>query len=229
MDIYLHNKYTKWYFSIISKAQSRKNLEGYIENHHIIPKCMGGSNRKNNLVALTAREHYICHLLLTKMVEGETAKKMRYGYLAMTIWKNDGHKRDFKMNSRLFESIRKNIRLTEETKRKISLTGKGRPCKYKGIKRPEEVNKKNSNSVKKCWENIDYRTRVVYGIKESIKKHLNRPLVQEILAKKKELGARYYENKDNALTSNWWRKSDEEIEQIHREFFEKYERYTNKT
>ena len=64
---FLQNKYTKWYFNIISKAQNRDTL-GYVEKHHIIPKSLGGNNEQTNLVKLTAREHFVCHWLLTKMV-----------------------------------------------------------------------------------------------------------------------------------------------------------------
>jgi hypothetical protein len=62
---------------IIERAKSRVFL-GYTEKHHIIPKSLGGSNEENNLVNLTAKEHYICHLLLIKMTEGKARTKMRY-------------------------------------------------------------------------------------------------------------------------------------------------------
>jgi len=58
--------WTKHYELLIEKAKNR-DLQGYTELHHIIPKCMGGSNKKDNLVRLTAREHFIAHLLLTKI------------------------------------------------------------------------------------------------------------------------------------------------------------------
>lgn len=38
-----------------------------MERHHVIPKCLGGSNSKDNLVELTAREHFICHWLLHRI------------------------------------------------------------------------------------------------------------------------------------------------------------------
>lgn len=41
------------------------------ETHHIVPKCMGGSNDKENLVNLTAREHFVAHKLLYKIAEKE--------------------------------------------------------------------------------------------------------------------------------------------------------------
>ena len=59
------------YNNIIEKAKSRglnkKLLDGYFERHHIVPRCMNGTNDKSNLVLLTAREHYICHYLLWKI------------------------------------------------------------------------------------------------------------------------------------------------------------------
>jgi len=50
----------------MSKAKNRI-LEGYFEKHHIIPRCLGGDNSKNNIVNLTPEEHYVAHQLLVKM------------------------------------------------------------------------------------------------------------------------------------------------------------------
>lgn len=58
--------YSKHYSQLVTKASNR-TLTGYYEIHHIIPKCMGGGNEKSNLVNLTAREHFVAHLLLCKM------------------------------------------------------------------------------------------------------------------------------------------------------------------
>ena len=64
-------KYTKWYYRIIVAAKPRKkSKELYTEHHHIIPDSMGGPTTKQNMVHLTAREHFICHWLLTKMTSG---------------------------------------------------------------------------------------------------------------------------------------------------------------
>ena len=65
-NIFLDNKYSKIYFNICNKVNSR-NPEIYFEIHHIVPKSFGGSNRNHNLVNLTAREHFIVHMLLPKM------------------------------------------------------------------------------------------------------------------------------------------------------------------
>jgi hypothetical protein len=70
------NKYEKWYKSITDSAKYRIT-EDYKEKHHILPKSLGGSDSVTNLVYLTAREHFICHWLLTKIYsEGEEHWKM---------------------------------------------------------------------------------------------------------------------------------------------------------
>lgn len=58
--------YLKIYNSIIERRKY-EIPQGYSENHHIIPRSLGGSDKKYNLIRLTAREHFICHLLLTKI------------------------------------------------------------------------------------------------------------------------------------------------------------------
>ena len=58
--------YGKIYDALIEKANTR-NLLGYSEKHHIIPKCIGGNNKKDNIAKLTAREHFVAHQLLVKL------------------------------------------------------------------------------------------------------------------------------------------------------------------
>ena len=77
--MYLQNKYTSWYNNIIQRAQSRVlSADIYTEKHHVIPKSLGGSNAKSNIVCITPREHFICHLLLTKMTTGNNLFKMKH-------------------------------------------------------------------------------------------------------------------------------------------------------
>lgn len=57
--------YSKVYHQIINNRKGNKPT-GYTENHHIIPKSLGGTDDLDNIVELTAREHFICHWLLLK-------------------------------------------------------------------------------------------------------------------------------------------------------------------
>lgn len=74
----IKNRYGKIYYNLISKAQleNRSKKDGYFESHHILPKSLGGTNQKINLVLLTPREHYIAHLLLVRCVEKNNVYKM---------------------------------------------------------------------------------------------------------------------------------------------------------
>lgn len=58
--------YQRIYNQLIQKRQQIL-VEGYTENHHIIPRCLGGLDNLENLVRLTAREHFIAHQLLAKI------------------------------------------------------------------------------------------------------------------------------------------------------------------
>jgi hypothetical protein len=59
--------YSKLYTNLISKSKLREKVDGYTEKHHITPRCLGGGDEGNNIVTLTAREHFIAHCLLSKI------------------------------------------------------------------------------------------------------------------------------------------------------------------
>lgn len=59
-------QYQKIYDALVQRGMSR-NLNSYTERHHIVPRCLGGSDLPDNLVRLTAEEHYVAHQLLTKI------------------------------------------------------------------------------------------------------------------------------------------------------------------
>ena len=58
--------YAAHYSHLIARARGRV-LVGYRERHHVLPSCMGGGNEPENLVALTAEEHYVAHQLLVRI------------------------------------------------------------------------------------------------------------------------------------------------------------------
>jgi hypothetical protein len=67
--------YQKIYDKLIERGKNsnRKKLKKdhpdyqYFENHHILAKCVGGSDEPENLVLLTAREHFLCHWILARI------------------------------------------------------------------------------------------------------------------------------------------------------------------
>lgn len=113
INIFLPNKYTRWYYAIVNGSKNRISF-GYVEKHHIIPKSFGGSNDVSNIAVLTAREHFICHRLLSKMTEGKNKRKMHYALwcLAKLSPANSKHKGDRKITSRTFSIIREDYSKT---------------------------------------------------------------------------------------------------------------------
>ncbi len=105
------NKYFSMYQSIIENAKNRDVFDGYYEKHHILPKCMGGSNDKENIVRLTAREHFVCHVLLTKFTIGEYKHKMLATMVFMAN-KSKNHGGSY-LNSRLYESVKKELSIVQ--------------------------------------------------------------------------------------------------------------------
>lgn len=110
-DNFLKNKYTKYYFNIISQASSQKVNRStsyeYFETHHIIPKSLGGSNNSDNLVRLTAKEHLICHHLLSKMVENKYKIKMINALTAMAMNAGTHDNQRYRISARLYEELKK--------------------------------------------------------------------------------------------------------------------------
>lgn len=104
MSKFINNKYFNLYSKIIRNAQAQKrNFDTHThERHHIIPECMGG----RQTVILTFREHFICHLLLTKFTAGVNKAKM---YFALqTFFYFDGRRNlSLQQRSRLYENYKK--------------------------------------------------------------------------------------------------------------------------
>lgn len=97
------NKYTRWYDGIITQARVRQP-QGYTERHHIVPKCMGGSDQVDNIVRLTPREHFIAHCLLVRMTTGTDRMKMLQAVTKMKSISQDHVTRY--VNARLYASAR---------------------------------------------------------------------------------------------------------------------------
>lgn len=110
----------------------KKNLaEGFVEKHHIIPKCMGGSDDPENLILLPTRVHFIVHYLLHKAYPEN--RSLAHAFAMMGVC--NGHQR---RSSKLYE------------KSKLA-----RSKALKGVPRPEWVKvklrkpKNNTENYKK--------------------------------------------------------------------------------
>lgn len=105
--LFINNKYTKWYYQIVESAKN-SNYSCYTEKHHIIPRSLGGTNELSNIVSLTARQHFICHMLLTKMVIKKNHKqKMCHALWAMTTLEKPNCQNRYKNKARNYEYARR--------------------------------------------------------------------------------------------------------------------------
>lgn len=141
--------YKKTYDSLIEKGRAENYITPTTENiyyhvHHIVPRCLGGTDEAGNLVKLTVRQHIIAHMLLS-CIYPENAKLVAAAFLMINEWGVEKYVGNRRTSSRLaakFEEqfiktqIGKVVPLeerykyqrsyTEETKKQISDTLKAR-------------------------------------------------------------------------------------------------------
>lgn len=141
--------YKRIYNELISNR--KQNLvEGYGESHHIIPKCLNGTDEKENIVKLTAREHFIAHALLCKIYPKENKLLFAFNCMYNGWGKKQNLKRDYKINSKLYEMLRKRLANL------ISEQNKGR-------KLTEVQKQKLSQSLKETYASGKYKPTARYG------------------------------------------------------------------
>jgi hypothetical protein len=154
--------YERIYNAIVNNARSedRKKVFGiYYERHHIIPRCMGGTNDKSNLILLTAKEHYMAHRLLCEI--HPCNNKLQYAMWMMINgnFKNKRHIPSSKIYSQLKEEYMSNLMsdesrdimrqshinrhaISEETRKKMSDHAKSRaPMSEETKKKLSDINK----------------------------------------------------------------------------------------
>jgi len=159
--------YEKIYNQIIDRAKNENRLKGkgiYYERHHIIPRCLGGSNNKDNLVLLTAKEHFICHKLLCEIYTDND--KIKYAAWMMCSMITSTQTRIYNVSSREYEYYKKLIAsvkvgkpLSEETKRKIKEKRALQVIVSKGP-RSEETKRKISEAKKGEVRSEEFKKRI---------------------------------------------------------------------
>lgn len=167
--IFINNKYTRIYYSIISRAQSRVlDNNVYTEKHHIIPKSLGGNNSKDNLVTLTGREHFICHCLLVKMTTGVDKQKMALALKMLTRLKNTieitSSKFEYirRLSSKAHSKFQSNRIVLDATKEKLRVINTGK--RYG--KRSPETGLKISQATKGKAKSPEHRASAIKNLKD---------------------------------------------------------------
>lgn len=150
--------YLKIYNQLIERAQNRQ-LQCYCEIHHIIPKCIGGSDDPINLISLTPEEHYLAHQLLIKIHPDNHL--LLYAAQMMTV-SNKNIKSVIRTQNKLYGWIKRKVsksksiqrtgyKHTEETKIKIGNAHRGRKNKPISEDHKERIREANRARVRKPW------------------------------------------------------------------------------
>lgn len=164
--------YEKHYNTLIERSKGRI-LEGYTERHHIIPKCMGGSNDDSNIAVLTPEEHFVAHQLLVKMFpknfklafalsmmcvasSRHQRNNKRYGWIRKS--KANAHsKAPRKARKKETKPRNRDYTMTEDHRSKIKASSKGKKlseehkAKIKESQKGKTLSAEHRAKIKKSW------------------------------------------------------------------------------
>lgn len=115
MDYALH------YNRIVDRARSRV-LIGYVERHHVIPRCLGGTDAPRNIVKLTPEEHYVSHQLLVKLHPAN----VKLVTAAIMMAKRASGNKAYGWLRRRYAGHKRGKPLSSEHKRKIAESNRGK-------------------------------------------------------------------------------------------------------
>ena len=122
--------YKKHYDLLIARAKNRV-IEGYVEKHHIIPKCQGGLDILENIAVLTPEEHFLAHQLLIKINPGN--RDLIFAAQLMTV-----HHSNKRINNKLFGWLRKQCAIAMSAQIKKWLNENEHPKGFLGKKHSDE-------------------------------------------------------------------------------------------
>jgi hypothetical protein len=171
--------YQRHYNLLIEKHGLKSKPNGYSEKHHIVPRCLGGSDDESNLIYLSAEAHYVAHQLLVKMNPNHYG--IAYAALLMTRstsqvarnnklygWLKSRFSKECSINTIKRFSVKENHpcfskfgsdhprfgkRHSEEAKAKIGLT-------HKGKIKSDESKRKQSETCKRVFNTDDYINKI---------------------------------------------------------------------
>ncbi len=174
--------YKKIYDCLIERARNRK-IDGYVEVHHIKPRCLGGDNSSDNLVRLTAREHFIAHLLLAKIHNGNL--KLVKAIAMMCIGQSER-----KLTNRLYGKFKELFRMS------MSESQTGHKNSQHGTRWIHSLEKKESKKILKTdplLEGWSEGRKLIFEDRLKSKKVTQREIQKSIAVEKYSEWYRIYE------------------------------------
>lgn len=157
--------YKKHYEMLIERSKTRI-LEGYVEKHHIIPRCLGGSDDRENIAILTPEEHFVAHQLLIKLYPGN--RDLIYAVQLMTV-----HHTDSRVNNKLFGWLRKQCALAMSVQSKLWHQNNEHPKGMLGKAHTDVIKSQIRNTCKKVMTELKGVKVYAYNLDGSFYKEYN--------------------------------------------------------
>ena len=145
--------YLTRYIKFITFAKKSVVSDKYIESHHILPQSMGGSNDDDNLVKLSARQHYLAHWMLWKAYK---SKEMTFAFFSMSNQSNQYQGRTCRINSRIYENLRNEFSTLLSKTAEDKWQDPAYRQKHIDTNNSEKTQKLRSDKAKALWQNPDY-------------------------------------------------------------------------
>lgn len=183
--------YQRIYSNLINRRKLFR-VKGYTEKHHIVPRCIGGTDDSINIIKLTAREHYIAHKLLIKIYPGEPG-------LVLALWRFvHGSKKQRKVSSKDYQRIKEACSKIWSEKSKINIQkpefyaktyalghlpearAKARVSMLEYYKQPGSLEQKSQASAKGWRETRGLKPILVFKAVCLVTANKNRPAKYEI-------------------------------------------------
>jgi hypothetical protein len=149
----------------MDRARCRE-ISGYSEKHHVIPRCMGGSNKKENIVRLTPEEHFLAHQLLVKIYPNNHSLVKAANMMCVS---GKGCIR----NNKMFGWLRKRLatamslertgkKMSEDTKQKLREANLGKKIPLETIEKIKHTKKLNNKPRPPVTEETREKIRIAH-------------------------------------------------------------------
>lgn len=149
------NKYETWYAAITKRGQDR-HTDSYTESHHIMPRSLGGNDEPTNITKLTAREHFICHWLLTKIHrEGEAHWKMLNALRIMRAENAKQTRYSNRITARVYNNLKEEYSKLQSEKNKGA--GNGMFGKSQTEEAKSKISEANTGRVQPIEEKLNQK------------------------------------------------------------------------
>lgn len=122
----------------------------YTEGHHILPRCLGGKDNKENIIIILPEEHYFCHKLLA--LEYPHESKLQFAWWSMCHQADSDTKRYYTVSSEDYGEARRRVAFYTQEMNSIPVVEIASGVTYKSAEEAARVLKiiQSSNITSCC-------------------------------------------------------------------------------